>query len=118
MMHESSQSDIQVQEKNIDTEENEVVSNDFDLTITFTSLKPCKENDSIKSRQRSDNLVKSKRSQTSLKAKKVLCKAKRIHAKYPIDHKGKKKLEHRWRPHVHGNNLGKKRNECENTCTA
>ena len=41
--HESSQSDIQVQEKNIDTEENEVVSNDFDLTITFTSLKPCKE---------------------------------------------------------------------------
>ena len=115
MLHESSQSNIQVQEEIIDTEKNEVASNDSSLTTTFTSPRPCKKNASISSRQRSDNVVKSKRSRTSLQAKKALCKAKRVRVKYPSNQKGKRKLEHRWGPHVQGNNLGKKRNKCGNT---
>ena len=40
-------------------------------------------------------------------------KAKSIYAKYPINHKGKKKLEHRWGSRAYGNYLGKKRNKFE-----
>ena len=50
MVHESSQSNIHVQKEIIDIDENEVASNGTSLTITFTSSRFCKKNDSIRSR--------------------------------------------------------------------
>ena len=98
MVHKSSQSNIHVQEDIIDIDENKVASIGPNSTITFTSSRPSEENASIKSRQKSGNIVKSKKFQTSLKAKKALCKVKKIHKRYSIDHKGKTKLEHWWGP--------------------
>ena len=104
---------MSVQEEIFDTNENEAASKGTSLTITFTSSRFYKENASIRSRQRSGNIVKSKRSRTFFQAKKALCNAKKVYAKYSINHKEKRKLEHRWAPHLHGNNLCKKRNKCE-----
>ena len=102
-----------VQKEICNTDENEAASNGTSLTITFTRSRLCKKNASIKLRQRSGNVAKSKRFRTFFQAKKALFKVKMVHAKYSINHKEKRKLEHRWGPHLHGNNLGKKRNKCE-----
>ena len=94
-------------------EENEVVISGTSIAIVFTSSRYCQENGSIMSRQRRGNVVKSKMARVSLQAKKSRCKAKRVYAKYPIDNKKKRKLEHKWGPHVYENYLGKKRNKFE-----
>ena len=83
---------MHVQEEVFNTEENEVVSSGTSITTTLTNSQSCQENGNIRIRQRRGNIGKSKKVRTSLKAKKSSCKAKRVYAKYPINHKEKKEV--------------------------
>ena len=91
-MQEYLQSNMHVQKEIFNTEENEVTSSGTSITTALTNSQSYQENGNIRTRQRRGNTVKSKKAWTSLKAKKSSCKAKRVYAKYPINHKEKKEV--------------------------
>ena len=76
MVHESSQSNIQVQEEIIDTKENEVASNGSSLTITFTSSRSCKKNVNIGQSKKMTMLLSPKNLKLLLKLIKLYARSR------------------------------------------
>ena len=114
--YESSQSNVHVKEDFNYVDKDEVVKETNGTPIVFKSLRPSQESATIKPRQKICNVIKSKKANTLLQAKKVMFKAKKDKKTSTIcstSYSRKRKPEQWLELYLFGSNVDKKNNKFE-----